>query len=64
MNKYIVSLAVDGRVNVEVEAETPEQAMELACDGGATFESGDIEVIDYKAVNAYDVVTHELTDAQ
>ncbi len=47
--KWTVSVVVDGRVDVEVEAETAEEAAEFACDGGAYFECGDIEVVGMKA---------------
>lgn len=50
--KYIVSLAVDGRIDVEVEADNFEDAKEKA-----SLDSVDLRTMDcvgYKAVNAED----------
>lgn len=61
MSKYIVSLAVDGRVNVEVEAKTAEEAFDKAkesCD----WISGDVEVVGVKPVNCTHKASGELTD--
>ena len=50
MAKYTVSLAVDGRVDVEVEATSFEDAFLRA--RGATYDPTTVEVIDLKPVNA------------
>lgn len=50
MAKYTVSLAVDGRVDVEVEATSFEDAFLRA--RGSTYDPTTVEVIDLKPVNA------------
>ena len=52
MAKYRVSLAIDGRVDVEVEAKSFEEAKLKA--PSADFEWKDVEIIDLKPVNATD----------
>lgn len=50
MSKYTVSLAVDGRVDVEVEATSFEEAFMKA--RRSTFDPTTLEVVDIKTVNA------------
>ena len=60
MSKYIVSMAVDSRLDVEVEANGPDEAFEAA---KAAFMEADIseaEVVDARPVNCYDAKTGEL----
>ena len=52
MATYIVSLAVDGRVEVEVEADSFKDAFEKA--RNAPYDPEDVEVVDLKPVNATD----------
>lgn len=50
--KYTVSLAVDGRVDVEVSAENFEDACRKAVDLFTEVDIGDLECVEWKAVNA------------
>lgn len=52
--KYYVSIAVDGRVGVVVDAVDPAEAKYLAYDAFLDTNIGEVEVVDYKAVNAED----------
>ena len=52
--KYIVSVAVDGRVDVEVDAASFEEAREKACEEVGSIDFNRLEFIDWKAVNAED----------
>ena len=52
--KYIVSIAVNGRVNVEVEADNLEDAKAKACADVCDMDFGELECIDWDAVNAED----------
>ena len=52
--KYIVSVAVDGRVDVEVEANSFEEAKEKASNEVCEINFGNLECIDWHAVNAED----------
>lgn len=52
MAKYIVSLAVDGRVDVEVEADSFKDAFEKA--KTAHYDTTGLEVVGVKPVNATD----------
>lgn len=52
--KYIVSIAVDGRVDVEVEADSFEKARKKAEGALSEYDLGVLECIDWKAVNAED----------
>lgn len=55
--KYTVSMAVDGRVDVDVEAENPDEAREKAIE---KFQTSDIdfnkamEIVDTNPVNCSD----------
>jgi len=60
--KFIVSMAVDGRIDVEVEAENAEEAFEKASDAFTECDLDKMETVDAKPVNAYDTVTKEYTD--
>ena len=42
--KFSVSMKVDGRITVEVEAETPEEAREKAI---SAFEDADLSTMDF-----------------
>ena len=52
--KYTVSIAVDGRVDVEVEAESFDEAKSKACVAVCDLDFGNLECIDWNAVNAED----------
>lgn len=54
MAKYTVSMAVDGRVDVEVEAKTPDEAFEAAKNAFMDVDLKDMEVVDAHPVNCYD----------
>ncbi len=60
VRKFVVSLQVDCRVEVEVFAKDAQEAGSNAAD--EDFELQDPEVIDTHCVNAYDVEKGELTD--
>ena len=53
--KYVVSIAVDGRIDVEVEASSFEEAQSRALDEFANADLTEMEVVGRKAVNAEDV---------
>lgn len=60
--KYIVSIAIDGRVDVEVSnASSPEDAKEQALQKFLDINLGAVECVDFHAVNATDE-NDELTD--
>ena len=50
--KYMVSIAVNGRVDVEVEADNFEEAKKKACAEVCDLDFGSLECIDWHAVNA------------
>lgn len=52
--KYYVSIAVDGRVEVEVEASSFEEAKEKACEELYEVNLGVLDCIEWSAVNAED----------
>lgn len=52
--KYTVSIAVDGRIDVEVEANSFEDAKEKACAEVYDLDFGNLEWIEWNAVNAED----------
>ena len=52
--KYTVSMAVDGRIDVEVEADTPEEAFEKADAAFATADLTNIEIVGRNPVNCSD----------
>ena len=52
--KYIVSIAVDGRIDVEVEADSFEDAKAKACAEVCDLNFGNLECIEWNAVNAED----------
>ena len=52
--KYIVSVAIDGRIDVEVEANSFEEAKEKACVELYDEDFGNLECIEWHAVNAED----------
>ena len=58
--KFTVSLQVDTRIEVEVYADSAEEAGELA--KNADFEMKDLEYIESHVVNAYDVENNKLID--
>ena len=53
MAKYTVSMAIDGRIDVEVEAKTPDEAFEAAKDAFMDVDLKDIEILDSRPVNCY-----------
>lgn len=62
MRKYIVSMAVDGRVDIEVEADDPTSAFEEAKEAFTESDLSNMEVVDAKPVNCYDVDKKILED--
>ena len=50
--KYTVSVAINGRIDVEVEAENFEEAKEKASQEVCEADFGSLECIDWYAVNA------------
>lgn len=54
MAKYIVSMAVDGRIDVEVEAENTKEAFRAAEVAFMDADMKDLDVIDSKPVNVSD----------
>lgn len=54
MAKYIVSMAVDGRIDVEVEAGSTKEAFRAAEVAFMDADMKDLDVIDSKPVNVYD----------
>lgn len=60
LRRFVVSLQVDTRIEVEVYADSAEEAGKLAKD--ADFEMKDLEFIESHVVNAYDMENDTLTD--
>lgn len=60
LHKFAVSLQVDTRIEVEVYADSAEEAGELA--KSADWEMKDLEYIESHVVNAYDHENDTLTD--
>lgn len=54
MAKYIVSMAVDGRIDVEVDAESVDEAFAVAVDEFMDADLKDMEVVDARPVNCSD----------
>ena len=52
--KYVVGIAVDGRVYIEVEANDFDEAREKANDMLCEINLGQLECVDWNAVNAED----------
>ena len=52
--KWTVVVEITGTAEVEVEADTAEQAKVLACDGGAYIDCGELHVSGTKAKRAYE----------
>ena len=52
--KYTVSIAVDGRVYIDVEAASPEEAKRLAELKFGDADCGEVTDIEWKAVNCDD----------
>lgn len=50
--KYFVSMAIDGRVDVEVEANSFKEAKDKVYIGMCGIDTGDIDIIGYHPVNA------------
>lgn len=59
---FTVSMAVDGRIDVTVQAETPQEAFELAKEAFMDADLSKLELVDAKPVNATDNETQTLTD--
>ena len=59
---FTVSMAVDGRVDVIVRAETPQEAFEQAKKAFMNDDLSKLELIDARPVNATDNETQTLTD--
>lgn len=56
--KYIVSIAIDGRIDVEVNANSFQEAKYKACAEVCELDLGRLECIDWHAVNAEDENGH------
>lgn len=54
MAKYIVSMAVDGRIDVEVDAESVAEAFKVAEDAFMEADLKNMEVVDSRPVNCLD----------
>lgn len=54
MAKYTVSMAVDGRIDVEVDAESADEAFEAAKDAFMDMDLKKMEVVDSFPVNCSD----------
>lgn len=52
--KYTVSIAVDGRIDIDVEADSFEQAKDKAIDAFRDADLTEMEVVGGQAVNAED----------
>ena len=52
--KYVVSMAIEGRIDIEVEANSIEKAKEKAESAMCNINYDNLECIDYKAVNVTD----------
>lgn len=52
--KYLVSVAVDGRINVEVEADNFEEARRFAEYEASNTDWNMMELVDFHSVNAED----------
>ena len=52
--KYTVSLAIDGRVDVDVDADNAETAKDKALGALMDIDVGNVELIHVSAVNATD----------
>lgn len=59
MSKYIVSMAVDSRLDVEVEANSPDEAFEAAKTAFLDADISKAEVVDAHPVNCSDGETGE-----
>ena len=59
--RYIISIAVDGRLDIAVTADSPQQARAKALTEFPFADISKLEVVGYKAVNATDE-NDELTD--
>ena len=59
---FIVSMGVDGRLDIEVYAKDAEDAFEKAKYAFSEADLSDIELVDAVPVNAYDRETDTLTD--
>lgn len=62
MARYIVSMAVDGRIDVEVDAESVTEAFEAAKDAFMDADLKDMEVVDSHPVNCSDEEGNILED--
>ena len=60
--KFTVSMAVDGRIDVTVEAETAQEAFEKAKDAFTEADLSRMETVDSRPVNAYDNDAKVYTD--
>jgi len=60
MSKYIVSMAVDCRLDVEVEADSPDEAFEAAKTAFMDADLSKLDVVDARPVNCSDAKTGEL----
>lgn len=52
--KYSVSIAIDGRIDIEVDAENPNEARDKALDEFATADLSKMEIVGRDAVNCSD----------
>lgn len=52
--RYAVSLAIDGRIDIVVDADDPETAKNKALDKFISIDIGEVECVNVYAVNATD----------
>lgn len=62
MSKFIVSMAVDGRIDVEVDAESVAEAFKVAEDAFMEADLKGMEVVDSRPVNCSDMDGNILED--
>lgn len=58
--KYVVCVSVDGFVEVEVEAENPKEASEIACDKVSEFDFGPLRGVEWSTLNVSDEDGNEI----
>lgn len=62
MANYIVSMAVDGRIDVAVEADSVAEAFEVAKERFCLCDLSKMECVDFKPVNCQDEEGNILED--
>lgn len=57
---YVVCMSVDGYVEVEVKAESPEEASKVACDKVGGFDFGPLKSVEWNTLNVSDEDGNEI----